>query len=256
MKIIAIINQKGGVGKSTASVNIAAQFATQGMSVLVLDMDPQSDATLILSDGSTEFDINIGHVLSGTANAADAILQSHIPGISYIPNHRTFSAVQVSLFNKASRELLLTKRLRGLNYDVVIIDCPPENSLATQNAICAAKYFLIPTDGGSLSINGLAHLLALITELRTETDQGPSYSWKVLRNMIDPKAKIMNNFIKGELAHIDDHILKTVINRFENMNQSIAMAQPIHLYKSGSVVAQQYKDLAIEIRKWLEQEDN
>lgn len=254
MKIMAVINQKGGVGKTAISTNQAAELAAAGMNVLFIDMDPQSHASRFLSDGNTDFSVNIGHLLSDASIPIEqAILQSHIPGIHYIPTERTFSAVQIQLFSKTSREQLLAKRLRGLSYDIVILDCPPDNSLATTNAICASSHFLVPTDNGSDSLHGLGHLLALINEIKSETGQA-SYNWRVLRNMIQSTAKKMNSFLDSELAEVKDNVLKTAISRSEIVSQAHAMALPVRQYRPGSISAQQMLDLSREVKKWVEQE--
>lgn len=245
-KIMAVINRKGGVGKTTSSVNLATELALSGHHVLYIDIDPQSNGTVLISGGNTEHDVSIADLLDNPKTPVKSAINKSPFGVDYIASVPTLSRILETLVSRISREHILRKLLTQVpEYDYIIIDCPPDSSLGTLNAIVAAKHYLIPVDGGSFALNGLGDLLKLLDEV--SENEGRAYNYMILRNEYSTATKVMNGFLASQLESQQDHVLTTRIKRSEVIQQAVAMCVPVRQYKPGSVAAQDFKDLAKEV---------
>jgi len=246
MKVMAVTNKKGGVGKTTTAVNGAAELAAAGFKTLYVDIDPQANGTKLISGGRLMHNITIADLLNGDIkDATQAIQQGPVDGLHYIASCNSLGRIIEMMATRTYRERILTKLIQPLNsYDWIIIDCPPDCFIGTQNALVAADYYLVPVDGGRFALDGMADLLALFDEIN---DTRP-YQYAIVRNEYFPAAKVMNNFLESELEPFKDHLLKTRIKKSQVIEQATAMCQPIRLYKPGSTSAQEFKDLAREIK--------
>lgn len=244
--IMAVINRKGGVGKTTSSVNLATELALTGRSVLWIDIDPQSNGTILISGGSSEHDVSIADLLDNPKTPVKSAIKSSPYGVDYIPCVPKLSRILETLASRISRENILKKLLAQVpDYDYIIIDCPPDSSLGTLNAIVAAKHYLIPVDGGSFALNGLGDLLQLLDEV--SENEGRAYKFMIVRNEYSTATKVMNGFLESQLTELHEHVLNTRIRRSEVIQQAVASCKPVRDYKPGSIAAQDFKDLAKEV---------
>jgi chromosome partitioning protein len=257
VEVVSIINQKGGVGKTTTAINLSAQLAkTHNKKVLVIDLDPQANLTIVLSGGQFEFNTTIADVFD--APKKNPLLKSIIPAqadgepiqnLYLCPSDISLSRVIEQSLTKFQRERILLKQLEPLknDFDIVILDCPPNMSLTSVNAMVASDLFLIPIDGGSFSLNGLADLLDALEEVK-ESEQ---VNYAVFRNEYSASNKLINNFIEGEFNALEGKVLKTKIRRSEAIGQASVMTKPLLSYNQKSNVIYDYKQLSQELIEFL-----
>jgi chromosome partitioning protein len=252
VKTLAVINQKGGVGKTTTVINLSAQLAHEGKRVLVIDLDPQANLTVVMTGGQYEFELSITDVFESSKKSSiqRAIIPAKSNGDSldnlYIcPTDIRLSRVIEQSLTKVHRERILLKQLETItsDFDIVILDCPPNLSLTSVNAMMAADMFLIPVDGGSFSLNGLADLLDALEEVK-ETD---SVNFAVFRNEFAKANKLINNFLDEQLSSLESNVLTTKIRRSEDIGQASVSGKTLLNYKPSSLTLSDYKSLAKEV---------
>lgn len=249
MKTIAVLNQKGGVGKTTVTINLADVLAKQGKQVLVVDLDPQGNLSKVVSGGEVRFDPNVMDLFAKD-NKADvrAMVRSAYDSENffYIPTDIRLSRVIEAGLTLSFREVRLTNHLNKLkdDFDYILLDCPPNLSLTTTNAIVAADLFLMPVNSGVFALDGLEDLLDALNEV----SQDQSLNYYIFRNEVAAQNKVINGAIDEDLLQIaEGRILKTSIRRSEHIGQASFMSMPLSQYKKGSTAINDYKSLAKEI---------
>jgi chromosome partitioning protein len=253
-KIIAVLNQKGGVGKTTTTINLGDVLARKGKRVLIVDLDPQGNLSKVASGGEVKFDPNVMDLFAKNNKADIKEMIRAVNGcdnFSYIPTDIRLSRVIEAGLTLSFREVRLTKHLQKIkdDFDLILLDCPPNLSLTTTNAIVAADLFLMPVNSGVFALDGLEDLLDALNEV----NEDESINYYVFRNEVAAQNKVINNAIDEDLAQIaKNRILKSSIRRSEHIGQASFMSLPLSRYKKGSTAINDYKSLAKELSGLLD----
>ncbi len=247
-QIIAILNQKGGVGKTTTAINLGAYLSKMGRNVLLVDMDPQGNTTSGLGLDKQTLSATMYDVLFGGAIVSQAVHEANIKGLSILPANANLAAAEVDLAAEPNREYKLKEALQNLTYDYVLIDCPPALGLLTINALVAANSVLIPVQAEYYALEGLGQLLDIIQRVRSGLN--PSLEiMGVLITMFDSRTTLSEQ-VAGELKkHFGDKVFSTVIPRNIRLAEAPSYGRPIAEHDKWSKGARAYKQLAKEVDK-------
>ena len=253
-KIIAISNQKGGVGKTTTSVNLAATLASKGKRVLLLDIDPQGNSTSGVGVDKDELENTAYELLLGNMKADNVIIKGVLDNLDIIPSNVNLAGAEIELADVRKREQILKKKLKGINeeYDYVLIDCPPSLNMMTVNALTAADAVLVPVQTEYYALEGLSQLVHTIELIRKKLNK-ELYIDGIVFTMADQRNNLTQQVIDNVKENVDYHIYETVIPRNVRLAEAPSYGQPINLYDSHSVGAKAYRELANEFIKYHEQ---
>ncbi len=249
-KVISIANQKGGVGKTTSSINLAASLAAIEHPTLIIDIDPQSNTTSGLGIDTSTVTNSIYEVMIGSAEISDTIRQTELDFLDLVPAHINLVGAEIEMIDREQRERILTKAIFELRdkYDFIIIDCPPSLGLLTINALTASDSIVIPVQCEYFALEGLGQLLNTIKIVRQHLNPSLDIEGVVL-TMYDTRTRLSNQVADEVKRYFDDRVFKTVIARNVRLAEAPSFGKPALLYDSTSVGAKNYLALAGEIIK-------
>ncbi|CAI8311941.1 MAG: chromosome partitioning protein ParA [Rhodothermaeota bacterium MED-G12] len=249
-KVISIANQKGGVGKTTSSINLAASLAAIEHPTLIIDIDPQSNTTSGLGIDTSTVTNSIYEVMIGSAEISDTIRQTELDFLDLVPAHINLVGAEIEMIDREQRERILTKAISELRdkYDFIIIDCPPSLGLLTINALTASDSIVIPVQCEYFALEGLGQLLNTIKIVRQHLNPSLDIEGVVL-TMYDTRTRLSNQVADEVKRYFDDRVFKTVIARNVRLAEAPSFGKPALLYDSTSVGAKNYLALAGEIIK-------
>jgi len=249
-KIIAVANQKGGVGKTTTTVNLAAALGVLEKKVLLVDADPQANASSGLGIDVDSVEIGTYRVLEHTSSAKDAIVKANSPNVDIIPAHIDLVAIEIELVDKPNREYMLKKALAKVrdDYDYIIIDCAPSLGLITLNALTAADSVIIPIQCEYYALEGLGKLLNTITSIQKIHNKDLEIEGLLL-TMYDSRLRLSNQVVKEVKKHFDEMVFKTIIQRNIKLGEAPSYGESIIEYDATSKGSVNYLNLAHEILK-------
>lgn len=247
-KILAIINQKGGVGKSTTAVNLSAALGSMGKEVLLVDLDPQGNATSGYGIDKRALDGCVYDVLLGEAPAEDVILSCVAEGVDILPSTINLAGAEVELVNEMARENRLKSALGGLRgrYDYILIDCPPSLGLLTINALVAADKLLVPIQCEFYALEGVTKLLDSMKRVKNMLN--PSLDiFGIVLTMYDSRTNLANQVVNEVRSFFGDAVFETLIPRTVKLSEAPSYGQSILEYASDNKGALAYNDLAKEV---------
>jgi len=245
-KIVAIANQKGGVGKTTTAVNLAAALALSGRKILLIDLDPQGNATVGSGVNKHQLHCSMNDVLLGDAKLAEAFVSTPA-GYQLVPANGDLTAAEIGLMNRANREASLRILLEDIvsDFEFVLIDCPPALNLLTINAFTASHSVLVPIQCEYYALEGLAALLDTIEQLKNSVNPELKVEG-ILRTMFDGRSRLAQDVSSELLKHFDKTVYRTVIPRNVRLAEAPSHGLPAVLYDRASQGAAAYDVLAEE----------
>ena len=247
-KIIALANQKGGVGKTTTTINLAASLATLEKTVLVIDADPQANASSGLGVDPKEVDCSLYECIINNTDIHDAMYTTDIEGLDIIPSHIDLVGAEIEMLNLENREKIIKNMLTPIkdDYDYILIDCSPSLGLITVNALTAADSVIIPVQCEYFALEGISKLLNTIKIIKSKLNPKLEIEGFLL-TMYDSRLRLANQIYDEVKRHFQELVFKTVIQRNVKLSESPSHGLPAILYDAGSTGAKNHLALAKEI---------
>ena len=248
--VLAVANQKGGVGKTTTCVNLAASLAATQRRVLLVDLDPQANATMGSGVDKNSLERTICDVLLDDLPAAEVLQTPPVGGFTILPSNQDLTAAEIELAQRPDREFRLRRALEPLldRFDYVLIDCPPALNMLTVNALTATDYVLIPMQCEYFALEGLSALVGTIDKIRATAN--PKLEMHgILRTMFDPRNNLANEVSSQLISHFGDRVYRTVIPRNVRLAEAPSFGRPVLFHDKYSRGALAYLALAGEVNR-------
>lgn len=250
-KVIALANQKGGVGKTTSAINIAAYLAKMDRNVLLVDLDPQGNSTSGLGYSKDQVETSLYEVITNPSHLQSAIIKTPYTNLSLIAANNNLAGAELTLARANGREFVLKKILENLTYDYILIDCPPSLGLLTLNGLVASDYLLIPTQVEFYALEGLSQLLGTVKRVRAALNPNLKLLG-VVATMYDSRMSL-SSAVMGELEkHFNNLLFDTTVPRNIRLAEAPSHGKPIYAYDRFCKGAFAYKKLTKEIVKRVE----
>ena len=247
-KIIALANQKGGVGKTTTTINLAASLGTLEKTVLVVDADPQANASSGLGVDITEVECSLYECIINQTDIHEAIYTTDVEGLDIIPSHIDLVGAEIEMLNLEDREKIMRKLLDPIRdeYDYILIDCSPSLGLITVNALTAANSVIIPVQCEYFALEGISKLLNTIKIIKNKLNPKLEIEGFLL-TMYDSRLRLANQIYDEVKRHFQELVFKTVIQRNVKLSESPSHGLPVILYDADSTGSKNHLSLAKEI---------
>ena len=247
-RIIAVANQKGGVGKTTTTINLSACLAEQGQKVLVIDVDPQGNTTSGLGIEKNNTENTVYELMLGEASIDDCIYKSVMDDLDVIPSNVNLAGAEIDLIDIDDREYILKKIVNSLKekYDFILLDCPPSLSMLTVNAMTAANTVLVPIQCEYYALEGLSQLIRTINLVKQKLNPELEIEGVVF-TMYDARTNLSLQVVENVKANLKQTVYKTIIPRNIRLAEAPSHGLPINLYDSKSAGAESYRLLAEEV---------
>jgi chromosome partitioning protein len=247
-KIIALANQKGGVGKTTTTINLGASLAAMDKTVLIVDADPQANASSGLGVNIRELKNSIYECIINSADPSEAVLPTEVPNLDIIPSHIDLVGAEIEMLNFRNREKVLQELLSKIKdpYDYILIDCSPSLGLITVNSLTAADSVIIPVQCEYFALEGISKLLNTIKIIKSKLNPNLEIEGFLL-TMYDSRLRLANQIYEEVKKHFGDLVFKTVIQRNIKLSEAPSHGQPVLLYDSDSKGSLNHIQLAKEL---------
>ena len=247
-KVIAIANQKGGVGKTTTAINLAASLAALEFRTLIIDADPQANSTSGLGFNPQEMENSIYECMVEQARTSEIILQTDFPNLNLLPSHIDLVGAEIEMINYPNREMVLRNLLDAVrdDYDFIIIDCSPSLGLITVNALTAADSVVVPVQCEFFALEGLGKLLNTIKIVQSRLNPELVIEG-ILMTMYDGRLRLCNQVVSEVRRHFEDMVFSTIIHRNARLSEAPSVGKPVILYDANSKGSMNYLNLAKEI---------
>ncbi len=252
-KIISVANQKGGVGKTTTTINLSAALAEKGKKILIIDIDPQGNTSSGFGIDKNQRDNTVYELILGYSTINEAIIHDVIPNLDIIPSNVNLAGAEIELIDKAHKEAILKMELDFVqeDYDFIIIDCPPSLNVLTVNAMVASDAVLVPIQCEFYALEGLSQLIHTINLVRERLNQKLNIEGIVF-TMYDARTNLSQQVVENVKEHVTQKIYNTMIPRNVRLAEAPSYGEPITVYDPKSVGAESYRALAEE---FLENQD-
>jgi chromosome partitioning protein len=247
-RVISVSNQKGGVGKTTTTINMSACLAEKGKRVLIIDIDPQGNAGYGLGINTEEIETTIYEVLINEIPVEEAIFKTDVENLFIIPANIHLSGAQVELLNADRREFILKEIINKVkkDFDLILIDCPPSLGILTLNSLVAADSVLIPLQCEYYALEGLNQLLKVIAMVQENLNKDLTIEG-VLMTMYDPRTNLSQQIVSDVREYFKEKVYKTIVPRNVKLSEAPSFGKPISVYDRNCSGSESYEKLSIEV---------
>lgn len=247
-KTIAIANQKGGVGKTTTAINLAACLAEAGKRILAVDMDPQGNMTSGMGIEKQEVEETVYDIMIGNCDTTAAILKNVLDNLDVLPTNIDLSAAEIELISLADKEYIMREAIKAVKdeYDYIIIDCPPSLSMLTINAMTTADSVIVPIQCEYYALEGLSQLIHTVDLVKDRLNEQLSIEGVVF-TMYDARTNLSLQVVENVKENLEQSVFKTIIPRNIRLAEAPSYGMPINLYDTKSAGAESYRKLAAEV---------
>jgi chromosome partitioning protein len=258
-KVVAVINQKGGTGKTTTTINLGACLAYQGYRTLLIDLDPQGHTTIGIGVEPDSFGESMAEVMSVPKKAISEVARpTYIPGLFLAPAHIRLARAAELAYTRVFREAILAQALNGADFDFILIDCPPSLGMLTTNSLYACNFILIPCQISRYSLDGLADLLTTVETVKglAPEELFQRDHFRILLTMFDRRNRVTNEYILEQLRPYRDKTFTTLVMKNEALNQAQIAQKAIFDFDPKSTGAHDYQQLTQEFLELCQKRNN